>query len=101
MASWHRFDRDRNVLCITLHVQPKARSTAIVGPHGDSLKVRIAAPAFEGRANALLIEFLGKKLNVPVRQIAVTRGARGRDKVVEIIAPGPSALRVIEDWDQT
>ena len=101
MPAWHRFNADRNVLCITLHVQPNARSTEIAGKHGDSLKVRVAAPALEGRANTLLIEFLRKKLDVPADRVTITRGARGRTKTVEILAPGDTALRAIEEWDRT
>jgi len=63
--------------------------------------VRVAAPALEGRANALLIEFLRKKMDVPAHQVTITRGTHGRGKTVEIIEPGITALRVIEDWDRT
>jgi uncharacterized protein len=101
MASWYRFDADRNVLCITLSVQPNARSTEVVGKHGETLKVRVAAPALEHRANTLLIEFLRKKLDVPASRVIIARGARGRRKAVEILSPGDAALRAIQDWDKT
>jgi uncharacterized protein len=101
VPGWYRFDANRNVLCITLHVLPNARSTEIAGRHGESLKVRVAAPALEGRANALLIEFLRKKMDVPAHRVSITRGTHGRGKTVEIIEPGVTALRVIEDWDRT
>ena len=98
---WYRFDRHRNVLCIEVYVQPNARRTEVVGRHDESLKVRVAAPPLEQRANMLLIEFLKEKLEVPASRMAITRGATGRHKTVEIAAPGPAALRVIEDWDKT
>jgi len=101
VSGWHHFDAHRNVLCIRLRVQPNARATEIAGKHGETLKVRVAAPALEGRANALLIEFLRKKMNVPASRVTITQGARGRAKTVEIVAPGETALRVIEDWDRT
>jgi uncharacterized protein YggU (UPF0235/DUF167 family) len=65
------------------------------------LKVRVAAPPLDQRANALLIEFLKEKLEVPASRITITRGATGRRKTVEIAAPGAAALQVIEDWDKT
>jgi hypothetical protein len=101
VPGWYRFDANRNVLCIKLHVLPNARSTEIAGRHGESLKVRVAAPALEGRANALLIEFLRKKMDLPAHRITIMRGTHGRRKTVEIAAPGVTALRVIEDWDRT
>lgn len=101
MAAWHRLDADRNVLCIELYVQPGARTTEVVGKHGDALKVRVAAPALEDRANVLLVEFLRRKLDLPASRVIIRRGARGRRKSVEIFAPGEAALRLVQDWDKT
>jgi uncharacterized protein len=98
---WYRLDEHRNVLCIEVYVQPNARRTEVVGRHDESLKVRVAAPPIDRRANILLIEFLKEKLEVPVSRITITRGAAGRRKTVEVAAPGSAALRAIQDWDKT
>ncbi len=98
---WYRFDQHRNVLCIAVYVQPNARRTEVAGRHDQSLKIRIAAPPVDQRANAVLVEFLKETLEVPTSRIAIVRGATGRRKSVEIAAPGAAAFRVIEDWDQT
>ena len=100
MAAWYRFDADRNVLCINLYVQPNARSTEVAGKHGEALKVRVAAPPLDDRANQLLIDFLGKTLGVPGSRIRISRGGRSRRKLVEIAAPGDTALRIIRGWEQ-
>jgi len=101
MSSWYRLDADRNVLCIRLHVQPGARKTEVAGKHGESLKVPVAAPPVEQRANTVLIEFLGESLGVPASRVKIIRGARGRSKTVEILGPGALALKAIQDWDRT
>jgi len=59
-----------------------------VGLHGGALKVKIAAPAVDNKANAELIEFLSKTLEVSKSAIAIRRGGTSRRKVVEI-AGGP------------
>ena len=100
MAAWYRFDADRNVLCINLYVQPNARSTEVAGTHGEALKVRVAAPPLDDRANQLLIDFLGKTLGVPGSRIRISRGGRSRRKLVEIAAPGATALRTVRGWEQ-
>jgi len=83
-AAWHRYDAVTRRLTLTLHVQPGARKSGIAGPHGDALKIRIAAPAMDNKANAALVEFLGELLAVPKSAIAIRHGATGRRKVVEI-----------------
>jgi len=100
MPTWYRFDVDRNVLCINVYVQPNARSTAVSGIHGEALKVRVAAPPLDDRANQLLIDFLGKTLSLPGSRIRISAGARSRRKRVEIAAPGDAALRTVRGWEQ-
>ena len=72
-------------------MQPNARRSEIAGFHGDALKVRIAAPAADNKANAELIEFLSKTLEVSKSAIAIRRGDTSRRKVVEITG-GPELL---------
>ena len=87
-SSWWRYDPARRCLIITAHVQPNARNTAVAGTHGDALKIRIAAPATDNRANAELIEFLSETLNVPKSSVFIRHGATGRRKLIDI-AGGP------------
>lgn len=90
--SWYRYDAAARRLTLTVHVRPNARKSESAGPHGDALKVRIAAPATENRANAALVEFLSQALGVPKSAVTIRRGAAGRRKVLEIsCGPEPSA----------
>jgi uncharacterized protein (TIGR00251 family) len=69
---------------LRLRVVPNAKRSELVGAHGDALKVKIAAPAFEGRANEELIEFLAETLGIARRCVTLVSGEKSRDKVVEI-----------------
>lgn len=69
---------------LAIHAQPGARRTEVLGPHGASLKVRVAAPALEDRANRALLEFLAKRFAVPKRQVALVGGAKSREKLVAV-----------------
>jgi uncharacterized protein (TIGR00251 family) len=71
-------------LVLAIHAQPGARRTEVVGPHGQSLKVRVAAPALEDRANHALLEFLAKRFAVPKRQVTLVAGAKSREKLVAV-----------------
>jgi len=72
---------------LTLHVQPGAKKTEISGLHGDALKIRLAAPPVEGKANAALLAFLAGKFGVALRDVALKQGESSRRKVVSISGP--------------
>jgi len=63
---------------------PNAPRSAVVGRLGDALKVKVHAPALEGRANEELCEFLADALSVPRRAVTLLRGDKSRQKVVRI-----------------
>jgi uncharacterized protein (TIGR00251 family) len=77
----------RGALVLTLHVQPGAARTEVAGLHGDAIKVRLAAPPVDGKANAELVRFLADAFGVPARQVTLVRGETSRQKVVRIESP--------------
>jgi uncharacterized protein (TIGR00251 family) len=67
---------------LSLHIQPGATRTEIVGLHGEALKIRLHAPPIEGRANAALIEYLARMLAVPRGRLSLVSGEAARAKRV-------------------
>jgi uncharacterized protein (TIGR00251 family) len=63
-----------------LHVQPRASRSELTGLHGERLKLRLAAPPVEGRANEALIAFMAETLGLKRQQLELVRGLQGRDK---------------------
>jgi uncharacterized protein (TIGR00251 family) len=84
MSPWYRVDPHARRITLTVHVQPDARATAVAGLHGDALKVRVAAPATDNRANAALLAHLQAVLGLPAARIRLRSGVRGRRKLVQI-----------------
>lgn len=72
---------------ITLHVQPGASKSELAGLHGDALKLRIAARAVEGAANAAVVEFVADWLDLPKRDIRLLRGEKSRRKTLWVPLP--------------
>lgn len=72
---------------LTVHVQPNAKRSEIGGLHGDALKVRVAAPPTEGRANEALVAVLAEGLGVPRHRVSVVKGTASRRKTVRVAAP--------------
>ncbi len=72
------------VLLLPVRVQPGATSDQIVGSYNGALKIRLTAPAQRNRANRHLLEFLASTLNVPAKNLSLSRGWSSRNKTVEI-----------------
>lgn len=83
MSAWYRL-HDGGIT-LTLHVQPGAKRSEIVGLHGDALKIKLAAPPVEGRANEVLLKFIAELFDVPLRNVELKQGEQSRRKVVTII----------------
>lgn len=85
-APWARRTEDGWLL--TVRVQPGATLSSVVGPYGDALRVRVAAPANDGKANAALVRFLASHLGVPGRDVEIVAGHHNRTKVVAVRTGG-------------
>ena len=83
MAPWYRLDHDN--LILSLYIQPGAKSSEIVGLHGDALKIKLASPPIDGRANAALLKFIAAQFDIPLRQVKLIRGEKSRHKTIEIM----------------
>jgi uncharacterized protein (TIGR00251 family) len=71
---------------LTLRVTPRARKTEFAGVLEDGiLRVRVAAPPVEGKANAELLGFLARVLGVRKNRLEIIAGQRGLDKIVSVL----------------
>lgn len=65
---------------IDIHAQPGAKRSAVVGEHGGRLKIAIASPPVDGKANSALIAFLAKTLGVSKSSVSILSGETSRQK---------------------
>jgi uncharacterized protein (TIGR00251 family) len=79
---WAR--RDGPDWLLQLHVQPGAKVTVVVGEHGGRLKLKIAAPPVDNKANAHLLAWLAVQLGVPKSAVRLVRGETSRQKTVAV-----------------
>jgi len=99
LPCWARPIAGGRGLMLRLHVQPGARSSGPAGRHGDALKLRIAAPAADNRANEALIDFLHDALALPRSALRVAHGARSRHKVIAVDACSEALAKRLREWD--
>ena len=91
MADWLR--EFGGSITLTLHIQPGARTTEVAGIHGDALKIRLAAPPVDGKANAALIEFVAQRLGVAKSLLSLKSGHSARRKVLEVKVSVPDIAK--------
>ncbi len=69
---------------LELHVQPGAKKSEFAGMHGERMKVRLAAPPVDGKANAELVDFLARHYGVAKADVQIEAGLTSRRKRVSI-----------------
>jgi uncharacterized protein len=69
---------------LRFHVVANAKQNKVTGEHGGTIKIKLRAPAVEGKANAALRCFLAGELKISERAIVLERGQKSRDKLIRI-----------------
>ncbi len=90
-AGWLNRAADGSVV-LSLHIQPGAKKTEIAGLHGEALKIRLAAPPVDGKANAALIAFLARACGVPKAAVELLSGETSRTKRVRVSGADSAVL---------
>jgi len=78
---------------LKVRVTPNARKNMVVSWTEDEIRLKIKAPAVEGKANAALIEYLSELTDLPRSKIEVKIGEKSRIKLIEIEGPVPDEVR--------
>lgn len=106
MSARELFDVSGGDVFLRVHVQPRAGTTKVLGRHGDALKLRIAAPPVDGRANEATACFLADQFGIPRGDVELSTGATSRlkrfrirgldeDKATQVLS------KILEEHPQT
>ncbi len=82
---------------LSVHAQPGARRTEVVGRQGEAVKIRVAAPAVEGRANEALIAFVADEFGLRKSAVTVRSGGSSRHKRLRLDGIDPTAAAQVVD----
>ena len=74
----------RDGVSFSVRVHPRAKKDAITGEIGEALKVSLAAPPVQGRANEACIELFARLLNVSRSSVTIASGQSSRNKVLRV-----------------
>ena len=78
---------------LAVRVHPGARKNDVAGLHAGAVKISIAAPATDRRANEALIEFVAELLRLPRARVALVSGTTSRSKVLRITGKSAAEVR--------
>jgi uncharacterized protein (TIGR00251 family) len=106
-SSWPCLSEASGGVILRVSVVPNAKTTQAVGLHDGALRVRLAAPPIEGRANEALCHWVAAELGLPKRDVRLRRGTSSRAKQLEVDAPCAEVLAWLgrcqaawPDWDR-
>jgi uncharacterized protein len=81
-----------DAVVVSVHAQLGAGRTEVVGRHGAALKVRVAAPPEQARANDALVKLLSEQLGVPADSVTVEAGEAGKAKRIRVAGVDPAGF---------
>lgn len=81
-----------DTVVIAVRVTPRGSRDALIGWQDGALRIRLAAPPVEGRANDALVRFLARVADLPAGRVRITGGLHSRDKRVLFEGIEPALL---------
>jgi uncharacterized protein (TIGR00251 family) len=82
---------------LAVHVQPGAGRTEVVGRHGDALKLRVAAPPTDDRANTEVVELVAKEFELKASDVKISSGGSSPDKRLTLVGIAERAAEKVVD----
>ncbi len=87
------FRRDADGVRIRVHAQPGAKQSRIAGAYGETVKIAVATPPVDGKANKALQKLLAQWLNVSASSVALASGMTGREKQFLVSGVSPEEAK--------
>lgn len=78
---------------LKVRVAPGARKSEVAGEYGDAIRIKVGAPAVDGKANEALLDFIADKVGVHRRDVSLISGQTSRDKTIGIAGVQLAAVR--------
>jgi uncharacterized protein (TIGR00251 family) len=69
---------------LSLKVNAGAKTTEFAGRHGDSWKLKVAAPPVDGKANSAIVKFIAQVAGVSPSRVSIVSGETSTNKLIEL-----------------
>lgn len=87
------FKADGSGVRIRVHAQPGSKVSKVAGAYGDSVKIAVATPPVDGKANKMLQKLLAGWLGVAASQVNLVSGMTGREKSFSVTGVSPQEAK--------
>lgn len=84
-------------MIIKVRVIPTAGENEVVSRIGSVLRVKVKTTSVDSEANSILKVFMAEFFDVPEAEINIVKGAKGKEKTVEVLGKPEEALKKIMD----
>ena len=86
------YDVADDSVTLRVHAQPGGGRSAVTGRHGGALKVKVAAPPVDGRANDAVAELLARTFGLKAAQVELVSGETSRSKRFRLDGVTPDVI---------
>ncbi len=86
------YDISDDDVVLRVHAQPGSGKSAVLGRHGGALKVKVAAPPVDGRANVALAELLAHTFGLERAEVELVSGQTSRSKRFRLHGVAPEVV---------
>ena len=87
------FKADGSGVRIRVQAQPGAKVSRIAGAYGETVKIAVATPPVDGKANKMLQKLLAGWLGVAPSSVVLSSGMTGREKVFAVSGVTPNEAK--------
>ncbi|WP_428898106.1 hypothetical protein Dip518_000297 [Parelusimicrobium proximum] len=84
-------------MIVKVRVIPNSTDNEVISRIGSVLRVKIKTKSLDNQANVILKDFMAEFFNVAEDSVSIVKGAKGKEKTVEVLGKSEEALRKIMD----
>ena len=96
LPPWAKYHPEEDVWTLRIQIQPGSKLNEITGEHAGRLKLKIAAPAVDNKANIALIQYLAGIGGVSAGKMEILRGEHARQKTLTVRGVGRNFLHLLQ-----
>lgn len=101
LPPWAKYHAEEDVWTLHIQIQPGSKFNEITGEHAGRLKLKIAAPPVDNKANIALIQYVAGLAGVSTGRVEILRGDHARQKTLTVRGAGKNFLHLLQQQQKS